>query len=200
MRFAPYFLGLGLVFGSLACSSNPTTSTAIVRPELLAVTPVDFLGAVPCVAGTDAGVGARSYVATLIDITPDADGCVRTPLPFELPSSAPTSCLQPVTFSYVVPNHYYRAIVEAYTVEASQLTPLAVGSRLQLTADGARVASSWAATCGGYPPSPNPDAGFDAGPVCDAGPLDDGPPGVVSYTTITQTPHDCGAGLVPIAN
>ena len=56
---------------SLSCSGNSTTATTIVRPELIAVSPDDFLGRVAC---GDGPAAARSYVATLFDVTPAADG------------------------------------------------------------------------------------------------------------------------------
>ena len=191
MRFASYLFGLSLVFASLACGSNSSTTTTIVRPELVAVDPVDFLGSVPC---SDAAGAAQSYVATLLDVTPDANGKLPDP-PFQLPSAPPTKCTQPVTFSFVVQNHRYLAQVDAYNIAADQLTPLDAGSRLQLDADGKRVPVSWQALCGGYPISPDPDAGVDAGPEAAAG-----LPGVLSYSAQTQTPHDCGSGLHAVGN
>ena len=180
-----------MVFGSLACGSNSSTTTTIVRPELVAVDPTDFLGAVPC---SDAAGDAQSYVATLLDVTPDANGKLPDP-PFQLPSAPPTKCTQPVTFSYVVLNHRYLAQVDAYDLAAEQLTPLDAGSRLQLNAAGERVSARWQALCGGYPISPGPDAGIDAGPEAAAG-----LPGVLSYSAQTQTPHDCGTGLHPVGD
>ena len=200
MRFAPYFLGLSLVLVSYACGSSSTTPVTIVRPELVGVSPEDFLGAVPCEDEPDAAQdGAHSYVATLFDVTPDAT-TGKMPSPgLQLPSSPPTSCFKPVTFSFVVANHRYLAEVDAYDVAPTHLTPLATGSRLQVDGSGARVAPRWKATCGGYPASPAPDAGLDSGIQGAAG-ADDGLPGVFSYSTLTQTPHDCRAGLQPVTS
>ena len=184
MRFVPHLFGFSMVFGSLACGSNSSTTTAIVRPELVAVDPVDFLGAVPCTPGA-----AQSYVATLLDVTPDANDKLPDS-PFQLPSAPPTKCTQPVTFSFVVLGHRYLAQVDAYNVAPEQLTPLEPGSRLQLDSEGRRVNPRWQTLCGGYPISPGPDAGIDAGPEAAAG-----LPGVLSYSQQTQTPHDCGKGL-----
>ncbi len=83
MRFAPYFLGLCAGLGLLACSSSTVTTPTIVRPQLLAVSPDDFLGVVPCrpdfeTGGAGGGAGAltvsdepvaKSYVATVRDVT-----------------------------------------------------------------------------------------------------------------------------------
>ena len=224
MRFAPYLIGLGLAsLAPFACSSNPTTATAIVRPQLVAVDPDDFLGGTRCAPPRDSEAGAtdddpqaaRSYVATLFDVTPDADGGVPDP-GTPLASSPPTTCLNPVTFAYVVANHRYVAEVDAYDQSPEELAPISAGSRLlSNVADGTRAVPRWEATCGGYPPSPLVEAGTDSdagaepadagdtdaesavGPNCDTRPR---PPGVVSYATLTQTPHECGCGLrAPVA-
>ena len=219
MRFAPSLLSLGLVSLALfSCSSTPTTATTVVRPQLVAVDPDDFLGTlVHCIAPTPEGEGSggagagepdanaanavHSYVATLFDVTPDADGGVPYP-GTPLASSPPTPCTQPVTFSYVVAGHRYVAEVDAYQKRPQDLTPISEGSRLLFNSDGTRALPGWAATCGGYPPSPYAEAGTESGGGAGTGEADAGaaggrPPGVVSYASITQTPHDCGAGLVP---
>ena len=211
MRFAPYLVCLGLAsLAPFACSSTAGTTTAVVRPELVAVSPDDFMGGVRCVppppqkddTGAEAGSGptaeldagvdddpnaARSYVATLFDVTPAADGGVPDP-GIPLASSPPTTCAHPVTFANVVAGRRYLAEVDAYPQKPEELTPISTGSRLLKNADGTRVVPRWLATCGGYPPSP--DAGVAGGTGESAR-----PPGVVSYETITQIPHDCGAGL-----
>jgi len=191
MRFVPHLLGLCCALPLLACSSSTSTTTAILRPELVAVSPDDFLGQTACAdlagaAGAGPANGVRSYVATLTDVS-------ATPK-FQLPSSPPTSCRWPVTFSFVVPNHLYTARVEAYALAADELVPLGSGSPLQTDLNGQRVAPLWDAECGGYPPSTASDAGIDSGsPDGDAG-----PPGDVSYSGLTQTLHSCGEGLTPI--
>jgi hypothetical protein len=220
MRFAPSSLVLCAGLGLLACSSSAGTTTAIVRPQLLSVLPEDFLGRVPCspdfgsvgeggASGDGGGVAApvaagelaaKSYVATLTDITAAADGSVA---PFVLPSSPPTRCTQPVTFAYLVTYHFYVAHIEAYTENAEELTPFAPGSPLILDAAGNRVAARWSADCGGYPPSPGAggasggggaDSGAGAGGTAGNG----GAYGVPIFDTVTQTPHQCGSGLAPI--
>jgi len=198
MRFVPYLHGFCCALPLLACSSSTSTTTAILRPELVAVSPDDFLGQTSCAdlggaAGAAGAAGAGgagpanevlSYVATLTDVT-------ATPK-FQLPSSAPTSCRWPVTFSFVVPNHLYTAHVEAYDLAADELAPLGSGSPLQTDLSGQRVVPLWEAECGGYPPSTASDAGIDSGSP------DAGPPGDVSYSGLTQTLHSCGEGLTPI--
>jgi hypothetical protein len=202
MRFAPHLVCLGLALISpFACSSTPTTATKIVRPQLVAVDPADFLGSVHCGApfeGDEPAVNpdpdaARSYVATLFDVTPDADGGVPNP-GIPLASSPPTTCLQQVTFSFVTAGHRYVAEVDAYVERPEDLTPISPGSRLVSNPDGSRAIPRWLATCGTYPPSPAVEAGTDSAGA--PGTDDESrPPGVVSYTTITQIPHDCGPGL-----
>jgi len=231
MRFAPYLVCLGLAsLAPFACSSTPTTTTAVTRPELVAVDPADFMGSIHCQApgisvpvddgsagaagadGSDAIVPpapdpehtARSYVATLFDVTPAADGTVPNPGTL-IASSPPTSCLKLVTFAYVVAGRRYLAEVDAYREEPSELEPISAGSRLLHDASGKRVVAAWSAVCGGYPPSI-----YDAGTAGTAGTAGGGgtagtagsggegggrPPGVVSYAYLTQTPHDCGDGL-----
>jgi hypothetical protein len=220
MRFASYSLALCAGLGLLACSSSSATTTAIVRPQLVSVLPEDFLGSVRCSpdfgsadggaagAGADESSGAhaeagelaaKSYVATLTDITPTADGGVTA---FVLPSSPPTRCTQPVTFSYLVTGHYYTAHVEAYSENAEELTPFAPGSPLVLDAAGNRVSARWSADCGGYSSTPasggaggvSAVGGGSAGGAAGNGGL----PGILVYDTITQSPHACGTWLTPI--
>jgi len=232
MRLRPHLFGLSLpLLACLACGSSSSTTTAVVRPELVAVDPDDFLGDLRCAlpfegnadvdAGADASVAnlpctpesasnpdaVRSYVATLFDVTPAEDGGVPNP-GVPLSSSAPTSCLKPVTFAFVVAGHRYVAEVDAYHERPECLSPISPGSRLLSNVNGTRVVPRWAATCGGYPPSPQDagtggaaaitDAGADAGApgaACNKRPPGTRPPGVVSYDAVTQTPHDCGCGL-----
>lgn len=203
MRFAPFFICLGLAsLAPFACSSSTTATTTIERPELVAVDPADFLGTVRCVGKSEDDEvardpnAARSYVATLFDVTPGPDGGIPNP-GTPLASSPPTSCQVPITFTYVAPGHRYIAQVDAYREAPDTLSPLVVGSRL-LSADGARVVPRWTATCGGYPLSPSIDGGAADGEA-GAAAVDSNaqPPGVISYDAVTQTPHDCGAGLRP---
>ncbi|MEO6599315.1 MAG: hypothetical protein ABIQ16_05545 [Polyangiaceae bacterium] len=216
MRFAPHSLALCAGLGLLACSSSSATTTVIVRPQLISILPEDFLGSVRC--SPDFGMGgdggapsesdasgelvAKSYVATLTDVTTTDDGGIVN---FVLPSSPATPCTQPVTFSYLVTNHFYTARIEAYTENARQLAPFAPGSPLQLDESRTRVAAHWIAHCGGYAPSPGAGgngggggAAVGAGGDAGQGTTTAGGPGVEVWDTVTQTPHDCGAGLAPI--
>jgi hypothetical protein len=109
MRHVVYFLGLSLGAAVLGCSSSTTDTTTIVRPQLIAVSPDDFKVKL---SAADAKL-MHSYVATLFDVTPAADGSVPNP-GFQLASSPPTSSSLPVTFSFVITNHTYLAQVDAY--------------------------------------------------------------------------------------
>jgi hypothetical protein len=109
MRHAIYFLGLSLGAAALGCSSSTATTTTIARPELVAISPDDFVNEL---SAADKGM-VHSYVATLFDVTPAADGGVPNP-GFQLASSPPTALSLPVTFSFVVTNHTYLAQVDVY--------------------------------------------------------------------------------------
>jgi hypothetical protein len=229
MRLAPHLFALSLGPVLLACSSSTATSVAIARPQLVAVDPQDFLGTQRCADTQDRDPGlVRSYVATLYDVTPASDGSSLPESGFPLPSSPPTSCFFPVTFSYVLVDHRYRALVEAYDrfadtadtasgdadadagdggVDLTRIMPVSVGGRLQEDGTLAPVAPRWTATCGGYPPTvteagvPDAAAYISTADEQDAAAHDAAPiPGVISYDAITQTVHNCGKGLVPVNN
>lgn len=208
MRFVLPLVCLGFCLELLACGNNSTTTTTIARPELVAVQPSDFLGQIPCdpkpkppdadAAAEPEGAPvsspvARSYVATLFDVT-DVDGGLADS-GFQLPSSPATSCGVPVTFSLVRPNRRYMAQIDAYNEYPADLVAQGSGARLQADLNSTRVAPRWTATCGGYLPSPDPDGGVYPGLSGTAGSTSEAPPGVLSYPGVTQTPHNCGEGL-----
>jgi hypothetical protein len=195
----------------LGCSST-TATTTITRPELVAVSPDDFIGVQHC--GDGSGL-VGSYVATLIDVSTNGAG---QPVPedgFPLPSSPATACEFPVTFTLVLPDHRYRAEIDAYDhlpkssstdTDPNHISAVSLGGRLQQDQRSGHVAPRWKATCGGFKPT-DPDAGLgaDASGVIAPANLDDGgdagdaaPPGVVSYDTLTTTVHDCLSGLEPV--
>lgn len=126
--------------GDIGSTSGPTT------PTLVAVSPNDFSGDVPC---TDASGAMRSYVATLFDLGTDDEpnapiqlqsGVVRTGAGF-----GPMSCLQAAAFSYVIPGHRYDAEIDAY--DRDDL--VAVGTSRHLTdGDGNYVPPRWTTRCG----------------------------------------------------
>ncbi|MEP7052737.1 MAG: hypothetical protein ABJB12_20380 [Pseudomonadota bacterium] len=239
MRRASHFLRLNFglfVLAGLGCSSSSTSTNTILRPELVAVSPEDFLGTLTC--GKQPGQ-VQSYVATLFDVTPAEDGSVPDAA-VQLPSSPPTSCLSPVTFAHVVTSHRYIAQVDAYdhpspadaatapdltgsvgeagaggatslgnvaaAEGASAISPTAPGSRLVQDPDGVRVTARWTFTCGGYAPA-RIDGGANTyggagsvseGDTGEAG-ADNPLVGVLTYDNLTQTVHDCRAGLRMIA-
>jgi hypothetical protein len=99
-----------LLVASSGCAA--TTDTGIVSGAVttrITVDPAVFLGNVAC--GTGPGK-MRSYVATLTDVTGP---------PFDLPSSRPTPCSQPIAFFYVRPGHQYTARIQGYEQEATAL-------------------------------------------------------------------------------
>jgi hypothetical protein len=219
MRHVLYFFGLSLGAAALGCSSSTAATTAIPRPQLVAISPDDFVNEL---SAADAKL-MHSYVATLFDVTPAADGSVPNP-GFQLASSPPTLPSLPVTFSFVITNHAYLAQVDAYEAAppegpdggaagspdsggTTHIAPASEGGRLQFDeTNGAYMAPRWVFTCGGYPPTP--DAGsfggaaamgedFPAGAAGDDGAF---PPGLIAYDGITQTIHDCRLGLRPVTN
>jgi hypothetical protein len=212
MRLLSLAFALSLGSSLLGCSSTSTTTT-IVRPELVQVDPADFLDTLKCGSGADM-VG--SYVATLFDVTLDANGHPLPETNFPLPSSPPTSCDFPVTFSLVLAEHSYRAEIDAYDrlpqtgdsdSDLTHIHAVSLGGRLQEDGTMAHVAPRWKATCGGFPAT-DADGGFGFGPdasgvrnpveVSDAGDAGDAAlPGVVSYDTITTSVHNCPSGLQP---
>jgi hypothetical protein len=223
MRLVPFVLELSLSVVALGCSSSTTATTTIARPELVAVSPDDFLGSLRCGADIDAGAdggaggaadaeldaGAgplvHSYVATLFDVTLAPDGSFAD---VQLASSPPTSCLVPVTFSYVVAAHRYLAEIDVYDQKPGEIRPLTAGGRSQfLTMMGSdvRVTPHSTYTCGGYPATPG-----DGGSYGGAGSLGENaagaagaesfPPGILSYDGLTQTAHDCQPGLPSTSN
>ncbi|HEY5372821.1 MAG TPA: hypothetical protein VIK01_04005 [Polyangiaceae bacterium] len=187
MRHVVYFLGLSLGVVALGCSSSATTTTVIVRPELVAVSPDDFLGALQPIQARQ----VQSYVATLFDVSPDTNGSVPDP-GFQLASS-PATYLLPVTFSFVITGHRYLAQVDVYdralqsgadagstaggadagstaggadagsTADASDkadIVPSTAGGRLQFDTGGMLVSPLAHLICGGYPATPGDGGSF----------------------------------------
>jgi hypothetical protein len=174
MRNVPYFLGFSLGIVALGCSSSATDTTTIARPELVAVSPDDFLGELRCGDGQ-----VLSYVATLFDVTPGSDGGVPEP-GFQLASSPPTSCLLPVTFSDVITDHRYLAQVDAYTYPAQ--------------ADLADAGSAGAGSAG----AGSADAGSADAGSADAGSADAGSPYLVPSAPGARLQLDqAGARVAP---
>jgi hypothetical protein len=120
--------------------------------------------------------GLRWYVATLVDVTPDAKG---VPVNFRLPSSPPTECTRSVFFSGVVAEgrtqglahdaHQYSAEIDGYSEPS--LRPKHEGGRV-MTNGGQAVEPGWLGSCGAGGNSLAPLLGVDAGASTD--PLSDG--------------------------
>ena len=186
---------VSLGVSALACSSSTAATTAVVRPELVQVSPDDFLGAQVCGTG---GGQVQSYVATLFDVTPSSSGVVPKP-GFQLPSSPAIDCTLPVTFANVFLDHVYLAEIDGYNRPTSDLIATAPGARIQLGNNKSdpdyrkRVPPSWTAVGGG--PTATDIRADEAGAGGEGGLT-----GVESYDQITQVPHNCGKGLVPVEN
>ena len=147
LRAQPIFAFVAFAAWVVGCTvsgggAGPTT------PTLVAVSPLDFSGDIPCV---DAPGAMRSYVVTLFDL-----GTAEEPQdPFALPSSvvrqpdggfAPARCESATAFSFVIPGHRYDAEVEVY--DRDDLRALGAGSRQVVDGSGNYVAPRWTTTCG----------------------------------------------------
>ncbi len=143
-----------------SCSNASTGSTTPTTPTLVAVDPLDFLGAVPC---TDAPGAMRSYVATIYDVTPGIGGD-SGPAEFALPSSGPVLCTRQIAFGggFVVQGHRYVADIQGY--DRTDIKPLGSGSPIMVeSSTGAVVAPRWTTSCGRGETPATTDAGADAG-------------------------------------
>jgi hypothetical protein len=175
----------------LGCGDGRETA-AVRLPTLVAVDPEDFLGPVPC---SDAPGAMQRYVATFIDVTPEAADA--EPIgEFTLPSSRPVDCLQRVGSSLVVPGHKYVAEIDAY--DRIDLQPLGPGSRTIVDGSGTFVAPRWTTTCGRVPSSPVSSVSNVTRLVRDCQPLQDSAPLDLVGVWVTVDPTvvglTCGAG------
>jgi hypothetical protein len=142
-RSALLLAGAGLI-AFAGCSSSAATTVLVTHPTMIAVTPQSFLGNVACASD---GPGFKRYVATLFDtnhtyggVGGEAGDAMLPPepetfagaggagsVPFQLPSSLPTSCLAGVGFGYVVAGRSYRVEIDGY--DTDDIVPRASGSR-----------------------------------------------------------------------
>lgn len=164
LRSASLLAYAGLV-AAAGCSSNATTAAAVTHPTMIAVSPQDFLGDVPC---STSGSGLKRYVATLFDLNRSIGGFGgeggdsgadastgaggSMTIAFQLPSSVPTSCLAGVGFGYVVAGRTYRIEIDGY--DTNDVFPRAEGARQMVspapTADAPAtplLAPRWTAAC-----------------------------------------------------
>jgi hypothetical protein len=132
---------LGVV--ALGCSDS-RGSGGDENPTLVAVEPDAFLRDVPCLSSPGA---MRRYVATLEDVTGNLGGEQADLDSFVLPSSPPVSCVVPVAFGFVVPEHRYVADIQGY--DRTNLVPLASGSPVMLSPESGEVVEPrWTTSCG----------------------------------------------------
>lgn len=162
MRTLKAFAGPLALIAGFGCSDSTVTPTEVVHPTLVAVSPREFLGNVPCL---DAPGAMRRYVATLWDVTGTsadpgdggaggADGAAGATFeePFALPSSGPVPCSEEVGFAYVVTGHRYVASIEGY--DRDDLVPLQAGVPILVDPETReRVAPRWTAHCGEEDPA-----------------------------------------------
>jgi hypothetical protein len=154
---------VALPFFALAVSACTSEAGTVIpsTPTLVAVSPADFAGDVPCL---DAPGAMRSYVATVFD-----RGTLDAPSdPFALPSGVladqngvyrPAPCERVTGFGFVIPGHRYDAEIDAY--DQSDLHALGAGTRTLVSdATGEYVAPRWTTSCGRQP-----DLSAAGGPV-----------------------------------
>lgn len=133
---------------SAGCAGATPTATP-TSPTLVAVSPDDFLGNVPC---ADAPGAMRIYVATVYDVTPGLGPDGSASSGFALPSSGPVSCLQEVGFGggFVIAGHQYVADIAGYDrTDLRALGGASSGSPILVdTQTGAYVPPRWTTSCG----------------------------------------------------
>lgn len=181
MRTLKAFAGPLALISGFGCSDSTPTTTEVVHPTLVAVSPQEFLGNVPCL---DAPGAMRRYVATLWDVTgtsadtgegggTGSDGAAGATFdePFALPSSRPVPCSEEVGFAFVVTGHRYVASIAGY--DRDDLLPLEAGVPIVVDAETReRVEPRWTTRCGDERP-------------------------VTSYGSVTRIVRDC-APLVDV--
>lgn len=124
-----------------ACGSNSTGSAEIVHVTAVNVSPVEFLGDVPCRLGDGS---AQLYLTTVYDLSARGPGFERG---FALPSSQLVPCTQSAGFTRVVVGHWYAAFVQVF--DRLSIEPLGPGSPLVVdSASGAHVEPRWTTNCG----------------------------------------------------
>lgn len=162
MRTLKAFAGPLALLAGFGCSDSSVTTIEVVHPTLVAVSPEEFLGSVPCL---DAPGAMRRYVATLWDVTGTSadtgdggagseDGAAGASFaePFALPSSGPVPCSEEVGFAFVVTGHRYVASIEGY--DRDDLVQLEPGVPILVDPETrARVEPRWTTRCGDENPA-----------------------------------------------
>jgi hypothetical protein len=162
MRTLKAFAGPLALISGFGCSDSSVTTVDVVHPTLVAVSPEEFLGNVPCLEAPGA---MRRYVATLWDVTGTSadtgeggagsdDGAAGATFaePFALPSSGPVPCSEEVGFAFVVTGHSYVATVEGY--DRDDLVPLEPGVPILVDPETReRVEPRWTTRCGDEDPT-----------------------------------------------
>lgn len=142
------------------CSTDDGLTVVNVDPTIVEVTPQAFLGDLPCAEGA-----LSTYVATLIDLTPNAvpEDPQAPPQERPLPSSAPAPCTRSIVFGTndttaadegrVVAGHAYAAEIHGYD-RADLVQPEPGVARLVDLTTGDVVAPRWTTRCGRPPRKP----------------------------------------------
>lgn len=148
------------------CGTEDGVSTFDLDPTIVEVLPEAFLGDVPCAEMSGA---LRTYVASLIDLTPEAEEASQGSSAAEvtLPSSAPAPCNRSVLFGRddstglqgtegalrVMGRHAYAAEIDGYD-RADLLQPTPGVPLLVDPETGEPVSPRWTARCGREPREP----------------------------------------------
>jgi hypothetical protein len=162
MRTLKAFAGPLALISGFGCSDSTVTTIDVVHPTLVAVSPGEFLGSVPCL---DAPGAMRRYVATLWDVTgtsadtgegggAGSDGAAGATFeePFALPSSGPVPCSEDVGFAFVVTGHRYVASIAGY--DRDDLVSLEAGVPILVDPETReRVEPRWTTRCGDEHPA-----------------------------------------------
>lgn len=108
----------GLTLGIAGCLDSGSSNASATAYSVIAVSPNDFLGGIPCGTGPDA---MQSYVATFEDRGPGIDGGFDPAAPkIPLPPAGPVSCFRMTGVGtdgargQVVLDHYYTAHIDGY--------------------------------------------------------------------------------------
>jgi hypothetical protein len=205
-RFTSPLLALAVVAGSLAslpsCDTTDSTAVDTFAVTSVALVPDEFLNSgIACVPG-----GMRTYVATLVDVTPSRNESDPRRGELALPSSAPTPCYAELRFERVVIGREYAADVQGYDREDivpigcyPDATPGCAGSPVMVDrATGVYVAPRWKTSCGRHrvrpaesATPPAPPAPIDGGAVLVDAAAESPPPAVVTEDAGSLYYYDC---------
>jgi len=152
MKRVPTKLILAVAALNSGCGSGDTSSTTTDSETLVAVDPLDFQGASGC---GDSG-GFESYLATLLDVTPEMTLDGQPLAEFPVQASPVTRCDRALAFGEVYPDRWYEVVIEAFRdrdgdpdhVDACPIDgTAAVGSNDQGDCQGPSLTPDWRWHC-----------------------------------------------------